>query len=518
MFAHLKKAAPFPRLFSRLVCAGLIAASLCALSGCSSQKTKELAQTALGMDVSKFQGTIDYAAAKADGVEFVMIRLGYRSAATGEIHPDSNAQYNLQEARDAGLPAGVYFFSAAVTPEEAQEEAAWVVDFIRQYPITYPVVYDCEGFLEADSRQYSLTAAQRTDNALAFLTAIEKAGYEGMFYASKSELEEQWETSRLEEDYKIWVAQYPAAPYPDTPAPSYGGKYQMWQYTQSGSVAGVSQPVDLNVASFAYSGIEPARDSDEPPRVFPDPEALMAFREITPETVTAKIQVNLRSAPSQGEEGVILAELENGQTATRTAVSDSGWSRLEIDGAVYYAVSSYLTTNLSYQPSVSQEDGLKTQFQPVDEEVTAKVEVNLRTLPSVESEESQVIGQLKNGQTARRTGISDNGWSRLSYNGQTCYAVTSYLIATDAAPETDTGEIKTRFEETDDWITPKEKVNLRTMPSVEDPACQVAATILAGEALHRTGINRDLGWSRVEYNGQTLYCITQYTKQAQNPG
>lgn len=507
----------FRKILARAACFGLALALSFTAAGCSRRKTKEISGTYLGIDVSKFQGTVDYAAVREAGASFVMVRLGYRSAATGEITEDSNARYNLQSARDAGLSLGVYFFSAATSKEEALEEAAWVENLIAQYPITYPVVYDCEGFLDPESRQYGMSAQERTDNALAFLEAVEKAGYEGMFYASKSELEEQWETDRIAEDYKIWIAQYPAVPYPDTPAPDYEGSYQMWQYSQSGTVGGVKQNVDLNVALFGYDGTEPPKDKTPPESVSPDPEALMNFRDVPEETVTAKIQVNLRSEPSQEEGTQILFVLNNGETATRTGISDSGWSRLRYQDRVCYAVTSYLTDDLNYTPDSGSDNGLKTQFRDVDEQVTAKVEVNLRTMPSVENAESQVVVLLKNGETVRRTGISENGWSRLEYNGQTCYAVSSYLILADGSTEAteDDGQIKTQFEDVDDQVTPKEKVNLRTLPSVEDPQCQIAATIVSGETVHRTGINRDLGWSRVEYNGQTLYCITQYLKEAE---
>ena len=98
-----------------------------------------------------------------------------------------------------------------------------------------------------------------------------------------------------------------------------------------------------------------------------------------------------------------------------------------------------------------------------------------------------------------------------------CYAVTSYLEAPDGTGlEPDTGEIKTQFEAADDWVTPKEKVNLRSIPSVDDPRSQVIATITSADKVHRTGLNRDVGWSRVEYNGQTLYCVTQYLNEAKD--
>ena len=500
------------------------AAALCAavflvlaLTGCEKKPkriTKETEQITFGIDVAKYQGTIDWNAVKDSGIDFAVIRLGYRAMADGMIVEDSNARYNLQEASRAELPIGAYFFSTAVSKEEAMEEAAWVATMVSQYPITYPIVYDCEGYSEPDSRQYALSVTERTDIALAFLETIEKLGYEGMFYASKNELHNDsgWEVSRIQDDYKIWVAQYPEQPYPITAASSYSGKHQMWQYSMTGSVEGISQPVDLDIAYFGYDGIEPARNSEPPAEAFPDPTALMNFREVS-ETVTAKEQTRLRSIPSQDEDSQVLFLLDNGETARRIAVSDSGWSRLMYQDTVCYAVSSYLLV-----PGQEDPDGIQTRFSSVDEQVTAKDLVNLRLLPSVENEEAVVIAQLKNGAVARRTGISDNGWSRLEYQGNVCYAVSSYLetvsgAAGPAAVEED--GIRTEFEPVNERVTPKDAVNLRTLPSTEHPDVKVIVKLKKGEVVTRTGINRDLGWSRVEYNGQTLYCVSSYLKKAE---
>ena len=273
----------------------------------------------------------------------------------------------------------------------------------------------------------------------------------------------------------------------------------------------------MNLAYFGYDGIEPAKDAEPPEEVGPDPEALMNFTEVE-ETVTAKEKTNLRSIPDQGEDSVVLFTLLNGDTALRTATSPSGWSRLEYQGKTCYAVTNYLTTDLDYDPATAQgdSDGLQTQFETANDTVTAKVEVNLRSIPSVDNPESQVVAVLKNGQIARRTGISTNGWSRIEYNNTLCYAVSSYLSIADEngnAVDQDSGEIKTQFEEVSDFVAPKEKVNLRSLPSVEDPDCKVVATITSEDTVKRTGINRDVGWSRVEYEGQTLYCITRYLNE-----
>ena len=175
-------------------------------SGCSKKRTtKELDTLTFGVDVARYQGIIDWQQVADSGIEFAMVRVGYRTKVDGEMKEDSCARYNLQEAAKAGISLGVYYFSTAVTEEEAVEEAEWVVEMIKGYPITYPVVYDCEGYEEEDSRQNMLTREERTDLALAFLKTIEKHGYEGMFYSSRNEMhnEAKWEVSRIADKYKI---------------------------------------------------------------------------------------------------------------------------------------------------------------------------------------------------------------------------------------------------------------------------------------------------------------------------
>jgi len=296
----------------------------------------------------------------------------------------------------------------------------------------------------------------------------------------------------------------------------------MWQYSTEGAVPGISQNVDMNVAYFGYDGIEKPHSAKTPEEVEPDVEALLNFYEVD-ELVTAKEETNLRDIPSQGTDSQILYTLRNGQIARRIAVCDSGWSKLEFEGNVYYAKTSLLTRDMDYTPgstSIQDNDGIETEFTPVSYQVTAKDAVNLRKLPSVEREDAVVITQLKKGQIASCVGVSVNGWSKLDYNGTICYAVTSYLEEVSSGssqpePQTANAEIETQFEEINDRVTPKIEINLRAKPSVTDPGAVVVATIRNGEVVTRTGINGDVGWSRVIYNGQTLYCVNQYLTSAE---
>ena len=387
-----------------------------------------------GIDVAKYQGTIAWKKVAEAGIDFAMIRVGYRTLSSGEIVADSNAKYNMQEAQKYGIQVGAYFFSTAVSEEEAIEEADWVADYVSQYQITYPIAYNCEGFTDSQSRQFQMSKTERTDVAIAFLNRIAEHEYTPMFYASKGEMESdaQWETTRIEALYKVWVAQYPNEPYPQTSSTSYTGKYAMWQHTNQGVVPGISMPVDLDIAYFGYDETEEAKNNDTPEEVGADPEALMKFTEVN-ESVTAKDKTNLRDKPSQGSDSQVMYTLSNGETATRTGVSSSGWSRIVFQGETYYAVSSYLTTDLSYRPPQEEpDDGFNTKFTSVNEKVTAKEEVNLRNMPSVTNTASKVVATIRNGEIVTRTGVNNEmGWSRVEYNGETLYCVSSYLMSAE---------------------------------------------------------------------------------------
>lgn len=400
-------------------------------TGCEKDtgKAKETDEITYGIDVAKYQGTIDWDFVSRCNIDFAMVRIGYRTIAEGILNPDPNGKYNMQEAAKYGVKLGVYFFSTAISEEEAREEAQWVAQQIAQYPITYPVAYDCEGFRDPDSRQYLLTKKERTDIALAFLEEIENLGYEGMFYGAKNEMQDDafWEVSRIEDTYKIWVAQYPGEVDPDVDTSSYTGKHHMWQYTMEGSVPGIGPAVDLNVAYFGYDGVSEPENTIPPEEVEPDVEALMNFSEVN-ETVTAKDETNLRDAPSQDDDSVVCYTLKYGETATRIGISATGWSKLVFNGETYYAVSSYLTTMIGEGAVPYTDIDIQTVFAPVSERVTPKKEVNLRSLPSTEHEACEIVKLLKHGEVVTRTGVNEDlGWSRVEYDGWILYCVSSYL-------------------------------------------------------------------------------------------
>lgn len=469
----------------------------------TAQDIEPLTGRALGIDVSKWQGKIDWKAVKADGIDFAIIRIGYRGE-NGCLYRDSNADYNIQQAQNAGLLVGVYFFSTAISTDEAREEAAFVAKAIKGYKISYPVVYDCEGFGTESSRMYNLTSAERTTNALEFLRAIKGAGYEGMFYASKFDLEGAWDTASIESEYKIWVAHYPAVTYPQAERPQYSGKYAMWQYTNRGRVKGVEGNCDMIVSYFLAEEKSAADKNAAPPTASaPKTQEELLYTDAN-DSVTAKDEVNLREGPST--KYAIVATLKSGDFLTRTGIGKNGWSRLTYNGKTVYAITSYLSNEVV---AIERPDVVAGQtFTAASGRVTAKIEVNLRSEPTTQA---AVIGVLKAGEFLDRTATSGEGWSRLTYNGQAVYAVTSYL--TDTVPESNPEQSDTVTEHGMEFspvsvnVTAKEEVNLRDKPTTN--GSNVVYTLKNGEYVQKIGESK-AGWSRLVWNGQTVYAVTSF--------
>ena len=199
----------------------------------------------LGVDLSKYQKQVDFAAIQSEGIDFCILRVGSRGYESGVIQEDEKFQEFITGAEAVGMPVGLYFFSQAVTVEEAIEEANFVISKIGEHKISYPIAFDME-FIENDNaRIETLTKAEKTDIALAFLTRIEEAGYTGMLYGNKEWLLKRIELHRFE-DYDVWLTQ-------EDNIPDYPYVYSMWQYTKQGEVYGIDGYVDLNISFIDYS-------------------------------------------------------------------------------------------------------------------------------------------------------------------------------------------------------------------------------------------------------------------------
>lgn len=204
---------------------------------------KELRQSSktvrAGIDVSKWQGEIDWNRVKEAGVEFAIIRAGYRGSVTGALVEDPYFKANVRGATAAGIPVGVYFFTQATNEVEAVEEASMVIQLIKGFSMEYPIFIDTEG-AGGNGRADGLSVETRTLVCEAFCRTVENAGYRAGVYASKNWYENRVTVKSLER-YVIWLAEY-------REVPRYQGYYEMWQHSSKGAVDGIAGNVDLDVS------------------------------------------------------------------------------------------------------------------------------------------------------------------------------------------------------------------------------------------------------------------------------
>ena len=195
-----------------------------------------------GIDVSKYQGNIDWGAVAASGINFAIIRVGYRGSVSGALVQDPNFKKNISGATKAGIKVGLYFFTQAVNEAEAVEEASMAMSLASGYKVTYPIFIDTES--ASNGRANGLSKSARTAVVKAFCQTIRNGGYKAGVYASKSWYANQLNASALN-GYCIWVAQYNSSC-------TYSGKYDMWQYSSKGSVSGIKGNVDMNISYTGY--------------------------------------------------------------------------------------------------------------------------------------------------------------------------------------------------------------------------------------------------------------------------
>lgn len=191
-----------------------------------------------GIDVSSHQGEIDWQAVKEDGIDFAIIRAAYRGYTNGDLSMDPCFRENLKGAMDGGLAVGVYLFSQAVSIEEAEEEANFLLECLDGAELDLPVYYDWEP-IDAESRTEDTTGREVTDFALAFCQIIEENGYKAGVYFNESMGYSFFRLPELKK-YDFWLAQYLSVP-------DFYYDFAMWQYSASGEVAGIQEPVDMNL-------------------------------------------------------------------------------------------------------------------------------------------------------------------------------------------------------------------------------------------------------------------------------
>lgn len=203
------------------------------------------ANARLGVDVSEYQGKIDWQEVKAAGIDFALLRLGFRGMTEGLLHVDGTFEQNLQNATDAGLFVGTYFFSQAISEEEAREEADFVLEVLNGRKVAYPIAFDWEPPTPSEQtpaealRAYDVQGEDVTRFARAFCERIREAGYTPCVYTNKYMAYHFFDLEELK-DYDLWYAEYQKAP-------SFYYDFRIWQYTEEGTVPGIQGGVDLNI-------------------------------------------------------------------------------------------------------------------------------------------------------------------------------------------------------------------------------------------------------------------------------
>ena len=190
--------------------------------------------TQIGIDVSKWQGDIDFSKLKASGVEFVIIRVGSSNGLNGENFVDSKFIQNIKNANAVGIPVGIYFYSYASTIDRAISDAKWIVEQIKDYKVDLPIAFDWENW--GSFNKFDVSFFGLTNIAKGFMDTIKDAGYDAMLYSSKTYLENIW----LPTSYPVWLAHY-------TKNTNYTGEYSFWQMCSNGRVDGISGDVDINI-------------------------------------------------------------------------------------------------------------------------------------------------------------------------------------------------------------------------------------------------------------------------------
>ena len=192
-------------------------------------------KTKIGIDVSRWQGDIDFKKVKEAGAEFVFIRIGVESKQGEVIGMDSKYKQNIKKAREAGLEVGVYLYSIALTKDVARSHAEWVVKALDGEKLELPIVFDWENFNKWN--EYKLSFHDINSIADTFIDTVMKSGYKGMLYSSKFYLENIWENKN---DYPVWLAHY-------TDETNYTGKYKIWQMCNDGVIDGINGDVDIDI-------------------------------------------------------------------------------------------------------------------------------------------------------------------------------------------------------------------------------------------------------------------------------
>ncbi|HBA37598.1 MAG TPA: hypothetical protein DCY94_02645 [Firmicutes bacterium] len=280
-----------------------------------------------GVDVSEWQGNIDWQKVRATGISFAIIRCGFRQTHGSEVKEDANFKENIEGAIAAGLKVGVYFFGTAKNEAEAIEEAEFTVNLIKDYNLTYPVAYDTESF--NTGRLEGVSYSTITDNVLTFTETVASYGYETMVYSYHNALTYILEMGKLEGKL-IWLAHF-------TDKTNYKGNYNIWQYTSTGKVDGIKTNVDLNLSYFTY--VDNEDDIVPNPNYVYAPEVAMAPVE---DRVRTKRNSTIRTSPTTSIPNK-LGTIPRGKVLYRKELGEN-FSLVEYEGKSVYVANDDIET------------------------------------------------------------------------------------------------------------------------------------------------------------------------------
>lgn len=196
-------------------------------------------ESQIGIDVSEHNGVIDWNTVAGTGIDFAFIRVGYRGGIEGQLHEDAMYVTNIEQARQAGLQIGVYWYSSAINETELQEEVDFVLSCLQNQSLNLPIVFDMEFFDEEQGRINALSVQEKTDLVLRFCQSMEQQGYSSMIYGNLDWLYNQLDFEQIQ-DQNLWYAAYQ-----DKPAMQ--DRFMIWQYSNTGTLPGISTHVDMNI-------------------------------------------------------------------------------------------------------------------------------------------------------------------------------------------------------------------------------------------------------------------------------
>jgi Lyzozyme M1 (1,4-beta-N-acetylmuramidase) len=215
--------------------------------------------TLAGIDVSDYQKDIKWKRVKEDGIDFAIIRVGFRGYTKGGISPDGRFVQNIKGAMENDIQVGVYFFSQAITEEEAEKEAKYVLEKVKPYDITFPIFFDWEPITHYPEGQTPRTANMQPHEiskvTKAFCDEIAKQGYTAGYYTNKSMGYDTYDLDLLA-DYDVWYAEYQNFP-------SFYFHFDMWQYSESATIKGIEGPVDMNISFKTYEKAQETSEDNE---------------------------------------------------------------------------------------------------------------------------------------------------------------------------------------------------------------------------------------------------------------